>query len=129
MTVEAVMHSGQDNPCIDGAKTVRDALFIMTDKGFGAANVVDAEGKLIGLVTDGDVRRGLDKGDDFLETKVEDMMTKNPKTITQEKLAAEALHVMEKHQPRPITVLPVVDGEGKSIGILHITDLLRRGIV
>lgn len=129
MTVETVMHSGQDNPCIDGAKTVRDALFIMTDKGFGAANVVDAEGKLIGLVTDGDVRRGLDKGDDFLETKVEDMMTKNPKTITQDKLAAEALHVMEKHQPRPITVLPVVDGEGKSIGILHITDLLRRGIV
>ena len=129
MTVEAVMHSGQDNPCIDGAKTVRDALFIMTDKGFGAANVVDAGGKLIGLVTDGDVRRGLDKGDDFLETKVEDMMTKNPKTITQDKLAAEALHLMEKHQPRPITVLPVVDGEGKSIGILHITDLLRRGIV
>lgn len=129
MTVEAVMHSGQDNPCIDGSKTVRDALFIMTDKGFGAANVVDAEGKLIGLVTDGDVRRGLDKGDDFLETKVEEMMTKDPKTITQDKLAAEALHLMEKHQPRPITVLPVVDEEGKSIGILHITDLLRRGIV
>ena len=129
MTVEAVMHSGQDNPCIDGAKTVRDALFIMTDKGFGAANVVDAEGRLIGLVTDGDVRRGLDKGDDFLETRVEEMMTKDPKTITQDKLAAEALHLMEKHQPRPITVLPVVDEEGKSIGILHITDLLRRGIV
>ena len=57
------------------------------------------------------------------------MMTSMPRTITKDKLAAEALHVMEKNQPRPITVLPVVDEEGHSMGIVHITDLLRRGIV
>lgn len=129
MTVESVMHSGQDNPIISGDKTVRDALFVMTDKGFGAANVVNEKGQLIGLVTDGDVRRGLDSSPNFLDKPVRDMMTVSPKTITQDKLAAEALHLMEKHKPRPITVLPVVSEEGKSLGILHITDLLRRGIV
>ena len=129
MTVESVMHSGQDNPTIASQATVRDALFIMTDKGFGAANVVDSEGRLVGLVTDGDVRRGLDSGADFLDRTVDSMMTREPETITKDKLAAEALHMMEKHKPRPITVLPVVDEDHKSVGILHVTDLLRRGIV
>lgn len=75
------------------------------------------------------MRRGLDSGSNFLEWPVEDMMTNMPRTITKDKLAAEALHVMEKNQPRPITVLPVVDEEGHAMGIVHITDLLRRGIV
>ncbi|WP_251424368.1 KpsF/GutQ family sugar-phosphate isomerase [Veillonella agrestimuris] len=129
MTVENVMHGHDDNPTVLKEATVRDALFIMTEKGLGAATVVDNEGRLIGLVTDGDVRRGLDSGSDFLERPVEHMMTNMPRTITKDKLAAEALHMMEKNQPRPITVLPVVDDEGRSIGIVHITDLLRRGIV
>ena len=64
-----------------------------------------------------------------LEWPVEDMMTSMPRTITKDKLAAEALHLMEKNQPRPITVLPVVDTDNKCLGIVHITDLLRRGIV
>ena len=129
LTVENIMHGGADNPVVHKGSTVRDALFVMTDKGLGATNVVNESGKLIGLVTDGDVRRGLDSGSNFLEWPVEDMMTKMPRTITQEKLAAEAMHMMEKNQPRPIKVLPVVDQEGQCLGIVHITDLLRRGIV
>ncbi|MDV5063225.1 KpsF/GutQ family sugar-phosphate isomerase [Veillonella sp. YH-vei2232] len=129
LTVKNIMHGGADNPVVHKGSTVRDALFVMTDKGLGATNVVNESGKLIGLVTDGDVRRGLDSGSNFLEWPVEDMMTKMPRTITQEKLAAEAMHMMEKNQPRPITVLPVVDQEGQCLGIVHITDLLRRGIV
>ncbi|MCF0155923.1 MAG: CBS domain-containing protein, partial [Veillonella sp.] len=72
---------------------------------------------------------GLDSGADFLDRTVDSMMTREPETITKDKLAAEALHMMEKHKPRPITVLPVVDEDHKSVGILHVTDLLRRGIV
>ena len=56
-------------------------------------------------------------------------MTKNPQTITREKLAAEALSIMEKHKPRPITVLPVIDEDNKPVGIVHLTDLLRQGVV
>lgn len=129
LTVENIMHSGNENPVVHEGASVQDALFVMTDKGLGATSVIDEEGRLIGLVTDGDVRRGLDSGSNFLEWPVENMMTKMPRTITKDKLAAEALHRMEKNQPRPITVLPVVDKDGKSIGLLHITDLLRRGIV
>lgn len=129
MTVENVMHGADSNPIILATDTVRDALFVMTDKGLGATCVVDEQGHLLGLVTDGDIRRGLDKGRDFLDWPVADMMTQLPRTITKDKLAAEALHMMEKNQPRPITVLPVVDEEKKAIGIVHITDLLRQGIV
>ena len=129
LTVKDVMHGGEDNPTVHGQATVRDALFVMTDKGVGAANVVDEKGHLIGLVTDGDVRRGLDSGSNFLEWPVIDMMTSIPRTITSDKLAAEALHLMEKNQPRPITVLPVVDNDNICVGIVHITDLLRKGIV
>ncbi len=129
LTVENIMHSGTDNPVVYKGSSVRDALFVMTEKGLGATSVIDEDGVLIGLVTDGDIRRGLDSGSNFLEWPVEDMMTTMPRTITKDKLAAEALHIMEKNQPRPITVLPVVDQNKNSIGIVHITDLLRRGIV
>ena len=57
------------------------------------------------------------------------MMTKSPRTITNDKLAAEAMHIMEKNQPRPITVLPVVDKDHKAVGMIHLTDLLRQGVV
>ena len=129
LTVENVMHSGEDNPIIHCGHTAQEALFMMTDKGLGATSVVDENGKFIGLVTDGDIRRGLAKGSQFLNEAVENMMTKAPQTITKDKLAAEALSVMEKHKPRPITVLPVIDEAGQPIGIVHLTDLLRQGVV
>ena len=94
LTVENIMHGGEDNPTVFKGATVRDALFVMTEKGLGATNVIDEEGHLLGLVTDGDVRRGLDSGSNFLEWPVEDMMTAMPRKITKDKLAAEALHLI-----------------------------------
>ncbi|MGI6092274.1 MAG: KpsF/GutQ family sugar-phosphate isomerase [Negativicutes bacterium] len=130
LTVENVMHGGQDNPTITPDKTVKDALFVITDKGLGATSVIDETGKLMGILTDGDIRRGLErKGHDILDAKIGSLMTKKPRTITPDKLAAQALNIMEKNTPRPITVLPVVDKDNNAIGIIHLTDLLRRGVV
>ena len=128
LTVEMVMHKGDESPLISEKASVKDALFVMTDKGLGAVSVVDEEGKLKGLMTDGDVRRGLEKGMDFLTRPVGEAMTINPQLISKERLAAEALHRMEQHKPHPITVLPVVEKE-KAIGMLHITDLLKQGVM
>lgn len=129
LTVAQVMHKEADNPTISADGTVQDALFLMTEKGLGAVSVVDTVGKLIGLVTDGDVRRGLETGANFLQWPLDAMMTKNPRQIRADRLAAEALHIMEKNQPRPITVLPVVDETGQAVGMVHITDLLKQGVV
>ncbi|WP_288839411.1 SIS domain-containing protein [uncultured Megasphaera sp.] len=129
LTVAQVMHKEADNPTISSDGTVQDALFLMTEKGLGAVSVVDTAGKLIGLVTDGDVRRGLETGANFLQWPLDAMMTKNPRQIRADRLAAEALHIMEKNQPRPITVLPVVDETGQAVGMVHITDLLKQGVV
>lgn len=129
LTVENIMHSGDENPVVDSQTTVQDALFVITDKGLGAVSVVDENGIMQGVLTDGDIRRGLSKGVDFLQRPVAELMTKAPKTITKEKLAAHALHIMESNKPKPITVLPVVDEEQKVIGLLHMTDLVRQGVV
>lgn len=130
LTVEKVMHSGEENPVITPDKTVKEALFIISAKGLGATSIIDHEGKLLGIMTDGDIRRGLErKGHEFLDEKVEVLMTKTPRKITPDKLAAQALNIMEKNKPRPITVLPVVDNDNNAIGIIHLTDLLRQGVV
>ena len=124
LTVEDIMHSGTENPLVKADISVQDALFVITDKGLGAVSVVDDDNKMLGVLTDGDIRRGLSKGVDFLKRPVTD-----PKTITKEKLAAQALHIMESNRPKPITVLPVVDAENHVIGLLHMTDLVRQGVV
>ena len=80
------MHSGEDNPVILRNKTVKEAIFTMTEKGLGATSIVDAEGILVGIVTDGDIRRSIEKGHQFLDEAVEKIMTPDPKTITKEKL-------------------------------------------
>ena len=129
LTVENVMHSGEDNPIVSAETNVKEALFVMTSKGLGATAVVDQSGCLLGILTDGDIRRGLETGHQFLEESVVNIMTKTPKTITADKLAAAAISIMEKNKPRPITVLPVVDKNNFVIGIVHLTDLLRQGVV
>jgi arabinose-5-phosphate isomerase len=129
LTVGDIMHAGDENPLVLGTAKVQEALFVITDKGLGAVSVVDETGRMIGLLTDGDIRRGLSKGIGFLERPVTELMTREPKYITKGKLAAEALHVMESHKPKPITVLPVVDEEKHVIGLLHMTDLVRQGVV
>ena len=129
LKVSNVMHTGKDNPIVAQDKTAKDALFIMTDKGLGAASVVDENGKFVGLITDGIIRRALAKDYKFLDEPVRSIMFAQPLTIKQDELAASALSVMEKHQPRPVTVLPVVDDEHNPVGIVHLTDLLRQGVV
>lgn len=129
LTVEDIMHGGADNPIVNGAMSVQDALFVITDKGLGAVSVVDNDNVMVGVLTDGDIRRGLSKGVDFLQRPVVELMTKNPKTITKDKLAAQALHLMESNIPKPITVLPVIDADKHVIGLLHMTDLVRQGVV
>ena len=129
LTVGDIMHGGSENPVVCGSATVTEALFIITDKGLGAVSVVDENGIMIGLLTDGDIRRGLSQGVGFLQRPVTELMTKEPKYITKEKLAAQALHIMENHKPKPITVLPVIDEERHVIGLLHMTDLVRQGVV
>ena len=123
------MHTGADNPLVHGDTTVQDALFVITDKGLGAVSVVNKDNVMLGVLTDGDIRRGLSKGVGFLQRPVTELMTAKPKTITKDKLAAEALHLMESHKPKPITVLPVLDNEKHVIGLLHMTDLVRQGVV
>ncbi len=129
LTVGSIMHKGDENPVVLGSTTVQEALFVITDKGLGAVSVVDEEGVMQGVLTDGDIRRGLSKGVDFLQLPVTELMTKSPKTITEDKLAAQALHLMESNKPKPITVLPVIDSQHKVIGLLHMTDLVRQGVV
>ena len=129
LTVGNIMHKGDENPLVSAETTVQEALFVITDKGLGAVSVVDESGKMLGVLTDGDIRRGLSKGVDFLQRSVDDLMTKAPKYITADKLAAQALHLMESNQPKPITVLPVVDEDMVVVGLLHMTDLVRQGVV
>lgn len=129
LTVGDVMHSGEDNPIVKVGATVKDAIFEMTAKGLGAVSVVNADKKFVGLVTDGIIRRALEKDKNFIDEPVEHIMKEEPLIIRPGKLAAEALSVMEKHQPRPVTVLPVIDAENNPVGMVHLTDLLRQGIV
>ena len=121
-----VMGSGDRLPVVKKGVSVRDALFVITGKGYGAACVVDDEEKLIGIFTDGDLRRLMEKsGNDAFKTKIEDAMTKTPRTIKLNALAAEAVRTMEQNE---ISVLIVVDENNKPVGIVHIHELLRAGI-
>jgi arabinose-5-phosphate isomerase len=97
----------------------------MTSKGFGCTTVVDEKGRLFGILTDGDLRRILQKYGNIFELNVKDVCTKNPKLIDREELATRALKIMEDNS---ITSLIVVDDLKKPYGILHIHDILRRGI-
>jgi len=129
LTVGDVMHTGDENPVVKLGATAKDALFEMTAKGLGAVSVVDNAGKFVGIVTDGIIRRALEKDINFIDLPVENIMFANALIIDAKKLAAEALSVMDKHKPRPVTVLPVVDKDKFVVGMIHLTDLLRKGIV
>ncbi len=123
LTVDKLMHTGEMNPVITADKTVKDAVIIMTSHGnHGAAVVVGERGILVGIITDGDLRRILKNYENPLSLPVEQVMTKNPRFIGPEKLAAEAMHIMEA---KNITVLPVIDDQGIAIGIIHLHDIIK----
>lgn len=129
LKVENVMHFGNENPIIHQNKTAKDAIFVMTEKGLGATSVVDDSGKFVGLVTDGIIRRAVEQDYRFLDKRVSEIMCTNPLTVRKDDLATSALSIMEKHQPRPVTVLPVIEQDNIPVGIVHLTDLLRQGVI
>jgi arabinose-5-phosphate isomerase len=122
--VRELMHDGEALPTAPPSMEMRQALLLMTGKGFGCVGVVE-NGRLLGIVTDGDLRRSM--GPDLLDRTVRDVMTANPRTIQADALAADALHAMNMG-PRPITTLFVLDAAMRPVGILHIHDLLRAGV-
>ncbi len=128
LRVSDLMHSGNDNPTVLPTASWLDVIRVLSEKSLGAVNVVDSDGNLLGIITDGDVRRIVQrvKATELDHLTAEMMMTKNPITISAERLAAEALDVME-NRPSQISVLPVVDGK-KSVGLIRIHDIVRRGL-
>lgn len=126
LKVSDIFTTGANMPKVSEGMLVSDALFVITSKGFGCTTVTDKDGKLIGILTDGDLRRGMAKfHDSIFSMNVEDVCTKSPKTISDDALAAKALSIMETHS---ITVLITVDAENKPTGILHMHDLLKAGL-
>lgn len=125
LRVSDIMHEGSKVPQVAPGTTIRDALIEITAKGFGMTTITDAAGRLLGVFTDGDLRRALDHGTDFRRTPVDDFMTRHCKTVTGEVLAAQALHMLEEGK---ITSLVVVDESHRPTGVLHLHDLLRAGI-
>lgn len=126
LTVADIMHTGERIPCVALGTQLRETLFEITRKGLGFACIIDHEGKLCGVYTDGDLRRTLDEHCDFATLSTDDVMTRTPLTTTAETMAAEALRLMET---RRITALPVVDAHNVLIGALKLQDLLTSGIV
>ena len=122
-----VMHAGDDVPRVGPHATVSEALVEMSRKRLGMTAVVDDDGRLLGLYTDGDLRRSLDDADvDLRGTRIEVVMTRAPHTIDADALAVEAAQLMETHK---INALLVVDGERRVVGALNIHDLLRARVV
>ena len=125
--ISDIMHSGNQIPCVDQHASLTAALVEMTRTGLGMTAVTNDAGELLGVFTDGDLRRAVDDADiDLRDTPVMRLMTSNPKTITADKLAAEAAQVMEAFK---IHALLVVDDNNRLVGALNIHDLLRARVV
>jgi len=125
MKVEEIMHTGKELPVVQPETPLKETVIVMSEKGFGAAFIVDREGKLIGIITDGDLRRFIKKGGSIDKSSTSQAMTLNPKTAVRDMLVVEALELMERYN---ITVLPVVE-EGKPVGLIHMHDILKSGVI
>lgn len=122
-----LMHSGDRLPVITADTPMSRAVIEMSSKRLGHAVTIDERGKIAGVLTDGDVRRGLERwGGRLFDLPAEQVMTKNPKTISQDDLAAKALSIMESYS---ITALIVPDEDGRPLGLIHLHDILKQGIV
>ena len=126
LRVSDVMRTGDRIPAVNAGVMLRDALLEMTDKGLGMTAIVDDQNSILGIYTDGDLRRTLDAGSDILTTTIRDVMHANCKTTSADVLAAEALHLLEENK---ITSLLVADDDGKLVGALNIHDLFREGLM
>ena len=124
--VRDVMRSGDDVPKVGADVKLTDALLEITQKGMGMTAIVDADGKPVGVFTDGDLRRMIEKVQDFTKVVIRDVMHPNPRSISPEKLAVDAVAVMEQYR---INQMLVTDADGKLVGALHIHDLTRAKVI
>lgn len=124
--VADVMRKGDAMPVVGPDTPLRDGLLEMSGKGLGMTAITDANGRLLGIYTDGDLRRTLDHGPDLRTLKMHEVMTPAPKAILSTALAADAVNLMERHR---ITALAVVDDSGHLVGALNVHDLLRAGVM
>ena len=120
-----LMSEGEKNSAVHVSVPLKDAIIELSKKGLGAVSVVDDEKQLLGIITDGDLRRQLEKGVDVYSLKVEDIMSSNPMVIHKDKLAIEALTIMKQ---KNVSCLPVIE-DGKAIGTIRLQDIIGVGIV
>jgi len=128
LRVEDLMHTGEEIPMVRRGTLLKEAVLEITSKGLGVTGVCDGQGRLVGVVTDGDLRRGLERSDEMLKQTVDEVMTLRPKTIEPKALAARALQQMEEYS---ITSLFIASRRNtrRVVGILHLHDILRAGLV
>jgi arabinose-5-phosphate isomerase len=124
--VKDIMRTGTHIPTVRAETTLAEGLLEVTSKGLGMTAIVDEAMQVLGVFTDGDLRRALDRAADLHRTRMAEVMSRNAKTVQPNTLAAEAVHLMETHR---ITSLIVVDGAGKIVGALNVHDLLRAGVI
>lgn len=127
-----ILRGPHTNPIVLRQATFQEALDVMTRNTLGGVNVIDDERRLVGILTDGDVRRCMQKASgsvgDLLARPIEELMTPDPTSVRADVLAIDALRTMEEHTPRPIYLLPVVDEEGRAVGLVHVHDLVQAGL-
>jgi len=134
MTLKVVdlLRGADTNPVVGAAASFQSAVDALTRQPIGGVSVIDAGGRLVGLLTDGDVRRTIAASEgsvrDLLARPVSDFMTKRPTSIPSATLAFDALRTMETHRPRPVYVLPVVDPAGLVVGMIHMHTLVQAGL-
>jgi arabinose-5-phosphate isomerase len=126
LKIDDLMHTGNGIPAVPPDVTLRDALVEMTRKGLGMTAIVDRANHVLGIFTDGDLRRALPNVTDVNRTRIDALMTRDCKTASPEILAAEALRIMQDNR---INALLVVDGERRLIGVLNMHDLLRARVI
>jgi arabinose-5-phosphate isomerase len=127
LKVSDVMRSGRRNPVVKITDSMDRLLVEISQKWTGAASVVDKKGRLLGLVTDYDIRRAFAEGKAIYKLSIRDVMNARPTFVRAEEKAVKALQIMESRQ-KPLTVLPVVDSQKRSVGMLHLHDLVTKGL-
>jgi arabinose-5-phosphate isomerase len=130
LRVADLMHTGSAIPIVSEETMIKDAIYEISSKKMGVTSVLNSAGKLVGVISDGDLRRWIEKtektGENLLTKKAREIMTRNPKVIGKNALAAEAVAIMEKNS---ITCLMITNNEKKPEGVIHLHDLLKAGVV
>jgi len=124
--VEELHHTGDDLPLVSATMPMKEMLVVMTSKRLGCVVIIDNDGRVAGIFTDGDLRRVAENSETFFQKTAGDVMIRNPKTVRARDVLDAALAIMERYA---VTQLPTVDGEGKFAGIIHLHDILKSKLV